>query len=1011
MSDDRENIRKNVSLKDAQAGIIGADATVHGGINFIQIDHVTVYRSRSEEESAGAGENRTADIGPNPYVGLGAFQEQDADRFFGREKLTEKLWKKLRDLHQPGIGEEKIRLLPILGPSGTGKSSVARAGLIRELGRNPLPGFKKARVAVLTPGNHPLYALAGILARIETGETLPVKKTREILDELKVQTTEGEFDGLTRTAHLFPDIHATPLILLVDQFEEVYTLCKDEAERTCFIQNLLHAASDASGYVSVVLTLRSDFLAETQSSEVLNRAIADHGEIIPAMNREELHEAIARPAEEAGHPLDEAVVDMLIEQARDREGALPLLQFALTRIWEGMAQGKKPSDTLEKMGGVGGALAGEANRLFKKLSDHDQVIVRRAFLGMVTLGEGVKDTRRRVRLDHVVGGDENLVHVKKVLKLFSDRNARLVTLSGGKGKEGVLTAEITHEALLEHWTVLKEWLDEDRDARRLHRRLETAAEHWKEQNRPAGLLWRSPDLDRVRKLYQEKKEDFSALREAFYQESEKAYLASKRAVKKRQRLYLLVSILIITGISIAFFIVREQKEIAIEKEKEAVYNLTLMYDKMAHISLSAALNGDNPNETFQKAWLYTLEVLKKEIPDIKKLPITQERLASKELHLGLVRSAEPDSAVRFKGFATEDKNLNNIESDLLNAYSKAGNNAPEFKAVYRISYELFPYKMDGSSLVPVQEDTLQSRPWYADYPRPPRKDPVQWMIETAAQAVHDKKMTMKGVSRDWIAPYLNSGSTEPTTAPGKHEPITNGFGMTFVYIEPGSFFMGSPREEPGRSDDEVFHMVTLTEGFHMQTTEVTQGQWMAVMEGENPSHFNTCGSDCPVENVSWDMVQGFIQALNQKTGETYRLPTEAEWEYAARAGTTTPFCYGRCLSTEQANYAGTYPLTGCSPGIYRQQTIPAGSLNAPNAWGLHDMHGNVWEWCQDFYANYPRNNVSNPLVVVDVDTVLRVLRGGSWNVNARNCRSAFRNRNTPSDRFSNAGFRLVREAP
>ena len=239
---------------------------------------------------------------------------------------------------------------------------------------------------------------------------------------------------------------------------------------------------------------------------------------------------------------------------------------------------------------------------------------------------------------------------------------------------------------------------------------------------------------------------------------------------------------------------------------------------------------------------------------------------------------------------------------------------------------------------------------------------------------------------------------------GPGDRFTNSLGMAFVYIPRGEFMMGSPSNEPGRDDDETQHRVTLTKGFYMGTTEVTQGQWKAVT-GSNPSRFKDCGDDCPVEKVSWNDVQAFIQKLNRREGETYRLPTEAEWEYAARAGTTTPFTYGRCLSTNQANYNGDYPLEGCGKGEDRSRTIPVGSLNAPNAWGLHDMHGNVWEWCADWYGDYPSGSVidpAGPLAGSD-----RVLRGGSWSSIAGYCRSAYRGYGTPSRRGNNGGFRLA----
>jgi len=232
--------------------------------------------------------------------------------------------------------------------------------------------------------------------------------------------------------------------------------------------------------------------------------------------------------------------------------------------------------------------------------------------------------------------------------------------------------------------------------------------------------------------------------------------------------------------------------------------------------------------------------------------------------------------------------------------------------------------------------------------------------------------------------------------------FTNRHGMKFVKIPAGSFMMGSPKDEPGRYDNEIQHKVAISKPFYMQTTEVTQGQWKAVM-GSNPSYFKNCGDDCPVEQVSWDDIQDFIKKLNQKGEGTYRLPTEAEWEYAARAGTTTPFASGKCLNTDQANYDGDYPFEGCLKGEYRQKTVSVGSF-ASNAWGLYDMHGNVWEWVQDWYGNYPSGAVTDPTGPSSGSD--RVLRGGGWGGFARGCRAASRNNITPGVRFYYIGFRL-----
>ncbi|MGZ6274994.1 MAG: formylglycine-generating enzyme family protein [Syntrophales bacterium] len=235
--------------------------------------------------------------------------------------------------------------------------------------------------------------------------------------------------------------------------------------------------------------------------------------------------------------------------------------------------------------------------------------------------------------------------------------------------------------------------------------------------------------------------------------------------------------------------------------------------------------------------------------------------------------------------------------------------------------------------------------------------------------------------------------------------FTNSIRMKFVLIPAGTFTMGSPSDEPQRSNDETQHQVTISKPFYMQTTAVTQGQWQKIM-GSNPSHFKNCGDDCPVERVSSSDVQDFIGKLNRQEGtDKYRLPTEAEWEYAARAGTTTSFSTGNCLSTDRANYDGDYPLSGCPKGENRQKTVRVASF-AANAWGLYDMHGNVRQWCLDWYGDYSSDSVTDP--TGPSSGSYRVNRGGSWNYSSNLCRSAYRNNIRPDYMDYGLGFRLVR---
>jgi formylglycine-generating enzyme required for sulfatase activity len=225
--------------------------------------------------------------------------------------------------------------------------------------------------------------------------------------------------------------------------------------------------------------------------------------------------------------------------------------------------------------------------------------------------------------------------------------------------------------------------------------------------------------------------------------------------------------------------------------------------------------------------------------------------------------------------------------------------------------------------------------------------------------------------------------------------------MKFVWIPPGKFIMGIPKDEEERDDNEVQHKVTLTKGFFMGIHLVTQEQWKEIM-GSNPSEIN--GENClPVEQVSWDDCQSFIKKLRGKEKRPYRLPSEAEWEYSCRAGTTTPFHFGETISTDQANYNGNSTYGTGKQGVNREKTTPVGSF-PPNAWGLHDMHGNVYEWCQDWYGEYPQSDVVDPKGSITGEG--RVLRGGSWLYSPRHCRSAYRNLREPGCGSLIIGLRL-----
>ena len=287
--------------------------------------------------------------------------------------------------------------------------------------------------------------------------------------------------------------------------------------------------------------------------------------------------------------------------------------------------------------------------------------------------------------------------------------------------------------------------------------------------------------------------------------------------------------------------------------------------------------------------------------------------------------------------------------------------------------------------------------------------------------------TQHTVYREWPfdaaeAKRRQEETTKALGVPGEQTlALPGGATLTMVLIPAGEFLMGSgtSTEEVARlasssgytvkaedlESEHPQHRVVISKPFWMGKHEVTQAQWQAVT-GSNPSHLK--GAKNPVECVSWDTIQEFLKKVNaRQRGARFRLPTEAQWEYACRAGSQTPFHFGDTISTEQANYNGNYTYGAGRKGVYREKTMPVGSFPS-NAWGLHDMHANVWEWCASPYSETYDGSEQKG---ADAPAPRRVLRGGSWANFADFCRSASRDCDAPGDRDDGLGFRVARPLP
>lgn len=285
------------------------------------------------------------------------------------------------------------------------------------------------------------------------------------------------------------------------------------------------------------------------------------------------------------------------------------------------------------------------------------------------------------------------------------------------------------------------------------------------------------------------------------------------------------------------------------------------------------------------------------------------------------------------------------------------------------------------------------------------------MRASAALVIPCALALASGCERARIGPARQPAGThdEEGSVAGPPRGFANTIAMRFVLVPAGEFMMGSPETEARRNFDEgPAHRVRIKKPFYMGVTEVTQAQWTAVT-GKNPSQFK--GDDLPVEHVSWEDAEEFIKKLSEKEGRTYRFPTEAEWEYAARAGTTTPFYTGGTISAEQANYDGEYAYGSGRKGPFRRKTTPVAGF-APNPWGLYDVAGNVHEWCSDWYNAwyYEKSPSDDPAGGERTSSVTpKILRGGSFEDPPWVCRSAARHRDYPGYADDFYGLRLALE--
>ncbi len=450
----------------------------------------------------------------NPYKGLLAFQSSDSALFFGRDSITKKLLARMQETNK------HARFLAIVGPSGSGKSSLVRAGVIPALWRGEIPGSDQWFLVDMVPGKAPLDNLEVALTRVlsDRGLNLYEQLTRDSR-------------GLLRIADMILPDDSSELVIVIDQFEEVFSLVEHEDNRQHFLDLLLSASTEPHSRVRVIVTLRADFYDRPLHYPTFGAVLRARMETILPLTVEELTHTIVEPAKYVKTTFEEGLVTQIVSDINYQSGALPLLQYALTELFERRSGRVITWDAYHDIGGAVGALAHQAEELYHELDATAQDIVHQLFLRLVTLGEGTEDTRRRVNQQELISLFDDQDLIEEVIDVFVEH--RLLALDNDEQSRQP-TVEVAHEAIIREWERLKSWLNDSRTDIRQHRQLARLATEWHEANEDQSFLLRGGRLEQFN-IWKE----ITAIRLTpeegqYLQTSKKVYTQQQEAEQARQ---------------------------------------------------------------------------------------------------------------------------------------------------------------------------------------------------------------------------------------------------------------------------------------------------------------------------------------------------------------------------------------------------------------------------------------------------------------------------------------------
>ncbi len=551
--------------------------------------------------------SRELRIDESPYAGLASFQEDDADRFFGRTREIAALVHRIQE--QP--------LIAVVGPSGAGKSSFVRAGLVPILKRSA----ENWETIVIRPGRKPLAALAHVMAPLLSSST-------SLADDLEAQQklvqrlhAEPGYVGAVLRARARRE--KRKILLFIDQFEELYTLVPDAHERRAFTACLSGIADDATTPIRLVLSLRSDFLDRVPEDERFMGELSQGLFFLTAPSREGLKEALQQPAELAGYRFEtSAMVDDMLAYLESAQGALPLLQFAATQLWNNRDQARKllTQESYQSVGGIAGALATHADSVLNELPFQTRTLARSVFLALVT----PERTRAIVPLEELRGLTRDAKEIRHLIDHLVQ--ARLLVVQTGGGSTSA-TVELVHESLLNSWPTLKRWLDEGQEDAAFLEQLRSATRQWQSKGRDRELLWRGELAEEARRFQRRHRGELPEAQQAFLE----AVLAQAAQTTRRKQLLgvsaIVFLVLLVAASGVALVRIREAKQ---EAERQTV--IARESERMAHKHLAES---QAKSEALQEAQKKTAQAR-----DEVQAALEAQRLANEEQARALAQATE-----------------------------------------------------------------------------------------------------------------------------------------------------------------------------------------------------------------------------------------------------------------------------------------------------------------------------------------------------------------------------------